>query len=54
MKENLNLIKRGIDELISEEELLAKLKSKKPLIVKAGFDPTSPDLHLGHTVLINK
>ena len=54
MKENLNLIKRGIDELISEEELLAKLKLKKPLIVKAGFDPTAPDLHLGHTVLINK
>ena len=54
MKENLNLIKRGIDELISEEELLAKLKSKKSLIVKAGFDPTAPDLHLGHTVLINK
>ena len=54
MKENLNLIKRGIDELISENELLAKLKSKKPLIVKAGFDPTAPDLHLGHTVLINK
>ena len=52
MKENLNLIKRGIDELISEEELLAKLKSKKSLIVKAGFDPTAPDLHLGHTVLI--
>ena len=54
MKENLNLIKRGIDELISEEELLAKLKSKKKLVVKAGFDPTAPDLHLGHTVLINK
>ncbi|MDA9660179.1 tyrosine--tRNA ligase [Pseudomonadota bacterium] len=54
MKENLNLIKRGIDELISEKELLAKLKSKKPLVVKAGFDPTAPDLHLGHTVLINK
>ena len=54
MKENLNLIKRGIDELISEKELLAKLKLKNPLIVKAGFDPTAPDLHLGHTVLINK
>ena len=54
MKENLNLIKRGIDELIGEDELLAKLKSKKQLIVKAGFDPTAPDLHLGHTVLINK
>ena len=54
MKENLNLIKRGVDELISEDELLAKLKSKEQLIVKAGFDPTAPDLHLGHTVLINK
>ena len=54
MKEDLNLIKRGIDELIVEDELLAKLKSKKQLIVKAGFDPTAPDLHLGHTVLINK
>ena len=54
MKENLNLIKRCIDELIGEDELIAKLKSKKQLIVKAGFDPTAPDLHLGHTVLINK
>ena len=54
MKEDLNLIKRGIDELISEDELLAKLKSKQQLVVKAGFDPTAPDLHLGHTVLINK
>ncbi len=54
MKEDLNLIKRGIDELIGEDELLKKLKSKKQLIVKAGFDPTAPDLHLGHTVLINK
>ena len=54
MKEDLKLIKRGIDELISEDELLAKLKSKKQLVVKAGFDPTAPDLHLGHTVLINK
>tara|TARA_B100000401_G_scaffold435143_1_gene376425 strand:- start:389 stop:1576 length:1188 start_codon:yes stop_codon:yes gene_type:complete len=54
MKKNLNLIKRGIDELISEDELLAKLKSNKQLVVKAGFDPTAPDLHLGHTVLINK
>jgi len=54
MKEDLNLIKRGIDELIGEDELISKLKSKKKLIVKAGFDPTAPDLHLGHTVLINK
>ena len=54
MKEDLNLIKRGINELIGEDELISKLKSKKKLIVKAGFDPTAPDLHLGHTVLINK
>ena len=54
MNEDLNLIKRGIDELIGEDELLTKLKSKKKLVVKAGFDPTAPDLHLGHTVLINK
>ena len=54
MKKDLNLIKRGIDELIGEDELISKLKSKKKLIVKAGFDPTAPDLHLGHTVLINK
>jgi len=54
MEDNLNLIKRGIDELLNEEELSKKLKSKKPLIIKAGFDPTAPDLHLGHTVLINK
>ena len=54
MEENLNLIKRGIDELLGEDELLRKLSSKKQLIVKAGFDPTAPDLHLGHTVLLNK
>jgi len=54
MEDNLNLIKRGIDELLNEEELSKKLIAKKQLIVKAGFDPTAPDLHLGHTVLINK
>jgi len=54
MKKDIELIKRGIDELISEDEMLVKLKSKAQLIVKAGFDPTAPDLHLGHTVLINK
>jgi tyrosyl-tRNA synthetase len=47
-------IKRGADEILIEEELLAKLKEGKPLKIKAGFDPTAPDLHLGHTVLINK
>ncbi|MEP4890139.1 MAG: tyrosine--tRNA ligase [Aliiglaciecola sp.] len=47
-------IKRGADEILIEEELIAKLKEGKPLKIKAGFDPTAPDLHLGHTVLINK
>ena len=48
------LIKRGMSELISEEELRKKIARGKPLICKAGFDPTAPDLHLGHTVLIHK
>lgn len=52
--EQLALIKRGAVELISEAELVKKLGSGKPLRVKAGFDPTSPDLHVGHTVLIHK
>ena len=52
--EQLDNIKRGSDELLIESELREKLKSGKPLRVKAGFDPTAPDLHLGHTVLINK
>ncbi|MEW9797127.1 tyrosine--tRNA ligase [Alteromonas sp. CYL-A6] len=47
-------IKRGTDEILPEEDLIEKLKSGKPLTIKAGFDPTAPDLHLGHTVLINK
>ncbi len=50
----INTLLRGIDEVLVKEELLTKLKSGKKLIVKAGFDPTAPDLHLGHTVLINK
>lgn len=54
IKETLALIKRGSDEILIEEELIKKLKKGKPLKVKAGFDPTAPDLHLGHTVLINK
>ncbi len=52
--EALAVIKRGISELIPEEELIEKLKLGRPLRIKAGFDPTAPDLHLGHTVLINK
>ncbi len=47
-------LKRGADEILLEEELIEKLKQGKPLKIKAGFDPTAPDLHLGHTVLINK
>ncbi|MGB3724262.1 MAG: tyrosine--tRNA ligase [Glaciecola sp.] len=47
-------IKRGSDEILIEEELIERLKTGKPLKIKAGFDPTAPDLHLGHTVLINK
>jgi tyrosyl-tRNA synthetase len=50
----LAIIKRGADELLLETELVEKLKKGEPLRIKAGFDPTAPDLHLGHTVLINK
>jgi tyrosyl-tRNA synthetase len=50
----IELLKRGADEIISEGELIAKLKEDRPLTVKAGFDPTAPDLHLGHTVLLQK
>ena len=51
---SLQVIKRGCDELLVESELMERLKNGRPLRVKAGFDPTAPDLHLGHTVLINK
>jgi tyrosyl-tRNA synthetase len=50
----LELIRRGTEEILLEEDLLERLKTGKPLRVKAGFDPTAPDLHLGHTVLLNK
>ena len=50
----LDLLVRGADEIIPKEDFLTKLKGKKKLRIKAGFDPTSPDLHLGHTVLLNK
>jgi len=53
-EEQLGIIKRGVVEIIEEEELLKKLKEGRPLRVKAGFDPTAPDLHLGHTVLLEK
>ncbi|MCE7913804.1 MAG: tyrosine--tRNA ligase [Nitrosomonas sp. PRO4] len=54
IKDQLEIIKRGSHELLVETELESKLKSARPLRVKAGFDPTAPDLHLGHTVLLNK
>jgi tyrosyl-tRNA synthetase len=54
VNEALQVIKRGCEELLLEQELVDKLAKGKPLRVKAGFDPTAPDLHLGHTVLINK
>ena len=53
-EDTLQTIKRGCDELIVEQELIDKLQSGRPLRIKAGFDPTAPDLHLGHTVLLNK
>ena len=54
LEEALEIIKRGADEILVEEELVSKLKERRPLRIKAGFDPTAPDLHLGHTVLVNK
>ena len=54
VEEQLALIKRGTEEVLVESELVEKLKRGQPLRIKAGFDPTAPDLHLGHTVLINK
>jgi len=54
LQDSLALIQRGADEILVEAELIEKLKKNKPLRIKAGFDPTAPDLHLGHTVLINK
>lgn len=54
LEADLNIIKKGADEIIVEAEFVEKLKLGKPLKVKVGFDPTAPDIHLGHTVLINK
>ena len=54
VEEQLAQIKRGAEEILVEAELIEKLKLGRPLRIKAGFDPTAPDLHLGHTVLINK
>ncbi len=54
MEDALKIINRGTDEILTETDLEKKLKSGKQLVIKAGFDPTAPDLHLGHTVLLNK
>ncbi|HFC29874.1 MAG TPA: tyrosine--tRNA ligase, partial [Oceanospirillales bacterium] len=54
IQESLDLLTRGTEDVIKYEELEKKLKKGKPLHIKAGFDPTAPDLHIGHTVLINK
>ena len=54
IKKQLEIIKRGTVEIISEKELILKLEKKRPLVVKAGFDPSAPDIHLGHTVLLRK
>lgn len=54
LEQMLSILKRGVEELIPEAELIEKLKQNRPLRIKAGFDPTAADLHLGHTVLLNK
>ena len=54
IKDQLSELTRGIDEILPEGGLAEKLEKNRPLVVKAGFDPTAPDLHVGHTVLINK
>ncbi|MCH8502405.1 MAG: tyrosine--tRNA ligase [Aliidiomarina sp.] len=54
VQEAFELITRGVEEVLVEQELIDKLKEGRQLVIKAGFDPTAPDLHLGHTVLINK
>jgi len=50
--ETIQQIKRGVEDIINEEELIEKLKEGRPLRIKAGFDPTAPDIHLGHAVLL--
>ena len=52
--ESLEIIRRGADEVLLEHELISKLKEHRPLVVKFGCDPTAPDMHLGHIVVLNK
>ena len=54
IREHIAELSRGTDEVLPEDGLENKLRQGRPLVVKAGFDPTAPDLHIGHTVLINK
>ena len=54
IEQQLAALRRGTDEILLEADLVERLKTGKPMRIKAGFDPTAPDLHLGHTVLINK
>src|SRR5579872_3622001 len=54
VEQALAIIRRGTEEILLEADLVERLKTGKPLRIKAGFDPTAPDLHLGHTVLLNK
>src|SRR3990167_8812779 len=54
LEKSLEIIRYGTEEILLEEDLVERLKTGKPLRIKAGFDPTAPDLHLGHTVLLNK
>ncbi|MFO8152894.1 tyrosine--tRNA ligase [Thioalkalivibrio sp.] len=54
LEEQLAILRRGVDEILLEDELRERLREGRPLRIKAGFDPTAPDLHLGHTVLLNK
>ncbi|HDO35767.1 MAG TPA: tyrosine--tRNA ligase, partial [Nitrospirae bacterium] len=53
-EKQLEIISRGSVEIIIEDELIGKLREKRPLRIKAGFDPTAPDIHIGHTVLLEK
>lgn len=54
LAQQLAEIKRGVVDILSEQDLIKKLNTKKPLVIKFGADPTSPDIHLGHTVILNK
>ena len=54
IEEQIKIINHGASEIIHEKELRSRLKTKKKLIIKAGLDPTLPDLHFGHTVVLNK